>query len=422
MSKKKSIVLLVLIMLVIVVLTLMTFVSFAVPGSVKDFNSVIGALQLEQDLDGGYTYTYKIKDELQLDDSDITVEDILEEIRTRISYLGYTAGNVYAYKQTADDDYKIRITLRESNATTPDSDVAALMSFGDTVFTDSDGNTLFDADGIVKAYTQNAGGTDYVLVEFTKDAASQIAGKTITAKVGETTVINSLDCSDFSGTTLVFSGPSDSQSALRIAALLNFGGLPLEYEVDDNGLTAYSVLGEGAAKTVSIVFVIAVAVLMVLLLVFYRGFGLVSDLTIYSFVLVELLFMILIPGIVISFQSILGILFATLVVGAQVALLSSNVKKEYAMGKTVKAAIKVGYKKGIFAILDMTAVLGIAVILMLLLGGNALFSFAVTFGVGLVIGALATMFYSQLLLRIFIALPEKKEGFFNLKREEEVNE
>lgn len=44
MSKKKSIVLLVLIVLVIVVLTLMTFVSFALPGSVKDFNSIIGAM------------------------------------------------------------------------------------------------------------------------------------------------------------------------------------------------------------------------------------------------------------------------------------------------------------------------------------------------------------------------------------------
>lgn len=426
MSKKKSIVLLVLIVLVIVVLTLMTFVSFAVPGSVKDFNSIIGALKLEQDLGEGYTYTYQIKDELQLDDSEVTVEEILDEIRDRISYLGYTAGNVYAYKQPTDDDYKIRITLRglntDSGTTTPDSDVEALMIFGDTVFTDSDGNTLFDQDGVVRAYTQNVSGTDYVLVEFTKDAASQVAGKTITAKVGETTVINGLDCSEFSGTTLVFSGPTDSQSALRTAALLNFGGLPLEYEIVDNGFDAYSALGEGAVTTVSLAFIIAVAVIMILLLIFYRGFGLVSDLTIYSFVLVELLFLILIPGIVISLQSILGILFATLVVVAQVALLSSNVKKEYAMGKTVKAAIKVGYRKGIFAILDMTAVLGVSVILMLLLGGNALFPFAVTFGVGLVIGALATMFYSQLLLRIFIALPENKEGFFNLKREEEVNE
>lgn len=62
MSKKKSIVLLVLIVLVIVVLTLMTFVSFALPGSVKDFNSIIGAMELEQDLGEGYTYTYEMKD------------------------------------------------------------------------------------------------------------------------------------------------------------------------------------------------------------------------------------------------------------------------------------------------------------------------------------------------------------------------
>ena len=190
----------------------------------------------------------------------------------------------------------------------------------------------------------------------------------------------------------------------------------------DSGYNAYSVLGENAVMDVTLAFVIAVAVIMVLFLVFYRGFGLVSDLTIFSFVLVELLFLILIPGVVLSLASVLGILFATLVVIAQMAVLSSNVKKEYAMGKTIRAAVKTGYRKGIFAILDMTAVLGIGTILMLILGGSAMFPFAVTFGVGLIIGALATMFLSQLLLKIIMALPKNQEKFFCLKREEEVNE
>ena len=42
--------------------------------------------------------------------------------------------------------------------------------------------------------------------------------------------------------------------------------------------------------------------------------------------------------------------------------------------------------------------------------------------VGLIIGALATMFLSQLLLKIIMALPKNQEKFFCLKREEEVNE
>ena len=417
MSKKKSIVLLVLIVLVIVVLTLMTFVSFALPGSVKDFNSIIGAMELEQDLGEGYTYTYEMKDELQLDDSDVTVEDVLKEVRERVEFLGYSGAEVYAYKQAEEDDYRLRITLRglkiDGSVTTPDADVQAIML---------DGNTLFDQDGVVNAYTQTLSGSHYVALEFTKSAADQVAGKTITAKIGDTTVM-SVDCSDFSGTTLFFSSDgSDAQAVRRIAAQLKFGGLPLEYEAVDSGYNAYSVLGENAVMDVTLAFVIAVAVIMVLFLVFYRGFGLVSDLTIFSFVLVELLFLILIPGVVLSLASVLGILFATLVVIAQMAVLSSNVKKEYAMGKTIRAAVKTGYRKGIFAILDMTAVLGIGTILMLILGGSAMFPFAVTFGVGLIIGALATMFLSQLLLKIIMALPKNQEKFFCLKREEEVNE
>lgn len=427
MSKKKSIVLLVLIVLVIVVLTLMTFVSFALPGSVKDFNSIIGAMELEQDLGEGYTYTYEMKDELQLDDSDVTVEDVLKEVRERVEFLGYSGAEVYAYKQAEEDDYRLRITLRglkiDGSVTTPDADVQAIMLFGDTVFTDGDGNTLFDQDGIVNAYTQTLSGSHYVALELTKSAADQVAGKTITAKIGDTTVITSLDCSDFSGTTLFFGGEgADAQSMRRTAAQLKFGGMPLEYEAVDSGYNAYSVLGVNAVMDVTLAFVIAVAVIMVLFLVFYRGFGLVSDLTIFSFVLVELLFLILIPGVVLSLASVLGILFATLVVIAQMAVLSSNVKKEYAMGKTIRAAVKTGYRKGIFAILDMTAVLGIGTILMLILGGSAMFPFAVTFGVGLIIGALATMFLSQLLLKIIMALPRNQEKFFCLKREEEVNE
>ena len=426
MSKKKSIVLLVLIVLVIVVLTLMTFVSFALPGSVKDFNSIIGAMELEQDLGEGYTYTYEMKDELQLDDSDVTVEDVLKEVRERVEFLGYSGAEVYAYKQAEEDDYRLRITLRglkiDGSVTTPDADVQAIMLFGDTVFTDGDGNTLFDQDGVVNAYMQTLSGSHYVALEFTKSAADQVAGKTITAKIGDTTVM-SVDCSDFSGTTLFFSSDgSDAQAVRRIAAQLKFGGLPLEYEAVDSGYNAYSVLGENAVMDVTLAFVIAVAVIMVLFLVFYRGFGLVSDLTIFSFVLVELLFLIQIPGVVLSLASVLGILFATLVVIAQMAVLSSNVKKEYAMGKTIRAAVKTGYRKGIFAILDMTAVLGIGTILMLILGGSAMFPFAVTFGVGLIIGALATMFLSQLLLKIIMALPKNQEKFFCLKREEEVNE
>ena len=84
MSKRKSIVLTTIIAIVIVVLTVMTFVRFTVPfykNGTYNFNSILGAITLDQDIDDGVAYDLTLKDNIDASDVDINEKAVINTLK-----------------------------------------------------------------------------------------------------------------------------------------------------------------------------------------------------------------------------------------------------------------------------------------------------------------------------------------------------
>ena len=123
MSKGKSITLLSIISVLVAFLLVMTFIRF--PIGVKNYNSVLGAIDLDYDLEGGtaYTLTLASDNEEEVDN----VDDVISTLEYRLNALGYSLYSVKAIKSTAEGvkDYDVRIETKSTDTLASDINVVA---------------------------------------------------------------------------------------------------------------------------------------------------------------------------------------------------------------------------------------------------------------------------------------------------------
>jgi hypothetical protein len=105
MSKGKSITLLSIVSVLVAIMLVMTFIRF--PIGIHNYNSVLGAIELDYDVDGGTAYTLKLsKDNIK------DVEDIDEVVKTidyRLGELGYDQLRVAAFDHSTRKLTKVSI-------------------------------------------------------------------------------------------------------------------------------------------------------------------------------------------------------------------------------------------------------------------------------------------------------------------------
>ncbi len=152
MKKGKAITLLTIVSIIMAFCLVMSFLRFSY-GTKYDYNSVLGAINLDYDMAGGTQYTLVLADDYDGD----AVEDVysvLETLSARLKALGYKSYQVTALKEMKEgvEDYSIRIATRsiyydsEGNPDTTqlDSDIEAASAYGTVKFfggTSSDPNT-----------------------------------------------------------------------------------------------------------------------------------------------------------------------------------------------------------------------------------------------------------------------------------------
>ena len=134
--------------------------------------------------------------------------------------------------------------------------------------------------------------------------------------------------------------------------------------------------------------------------------------------LIELIVLVLIPGLKISFASILGFMVATIFAVLGIYTVLQKSLEEFNSGKTFKAAIKSAYKTGGLLFVDISAVLAILSLAVFFIAKGAVKSFVATFGVGVVVALFVIAVFSKWIVRLFYQSVNKKEAFFNLNRED----
>ena len=140
MKKGKSITLLSILSFILACLLVITFVRFEV--GVYNFNSVLGAIELDYDISGGSTYVATLAKD-NIEEVGDNIDDVIKTVENRMTALGYSAFSVRAAKSVEEgvEDYDLIISARASlneknleNVAILEQDINVAIAFGELTF------------------------------------------------------------------------------------------------------------------------------------------------------------------------------------------------------------------------------------------------------------------------------------------------
>ena len=445
MSKRKSITLLTIISVIMAIVLTMTFLRFEI--GVKDYNSAVGAIELDYDMTGGVYYNLSLdqSDEDQQVSEEQT-KQVAKQIGQRLEVLGYTAYMVKAVKNTDKDvqDFDIRIEVKSTENS--DSDIFAATAYGELKFyggTEADPTTriLEDVKVVEDASYYGATAEDVyaIVIKFTEQGKKElldiIDGSVYFLKItcgvdfdGEEVVLfNSTEENPFDTSYFENDGreiglyTTTAQAARQMAMLFKYGGIDYKYDLanEGEGIEITSAFGEDLGLKSMVAIITFIVIALALMIIVYKGLGIMTALSTLLFIMAETWLLIGVPGIVVSLGSIIGIFGATLVcVFGMISLLQKIRNSFVSTQKTVKASINKGFKETLLPTINMHVVVGIIGLLLFIFASGLLKSFAITFGIGVVVSLISTLVFTRMFNALIFPLVSNKEKFFNVKREE----
>lgn len=437
MSKGKSITLLSILSVIVALVMVLTFARFPV-GTIKTYNSALRAIELDYDIEGGVAYTLTLAPDNENEVKD-NIDDVVETIKYRLDALGYSAFSVKALMSTEEgvEDYDIRIEAK--NTETLASDIQAIVAYGEVEFFGGSAENptteiLTDMKVIEDAkYLGMYEDGNYVLsIEFTKEAKDALvelieAQDSYYLKINcgenangeENTLFNSsISANAFDGNFLGISGLPSEEDANRLVLQIKSGGLAYKYELSEAAKVG-SPYGNKIGAKCAIAVAALVVVIMVALILIYKGFGIISALSTLLFILAEIWMMIAVPGVVVSMGGVLGIILATILASYGMIVTCSRVKEEYAHSeKTVKAAINKGFNQSLIPVIGAHIVSGVIALCLLAFTSGMVKCFAITFGIGVGVSLIATLVFTRMFTALILPLVKDKEKFLNMKKAE----
>lgn len=191
----------------------------------------------------------------------------------------------------------------------------------------------------------------------------------------------------------------DSMSeASQLALLLRAGALAAPMEIIEERTVGPSMGADNVAQGLKSV-VIAFALVLVLMAVYYRMFGMIANVALFTNVvlLVSLLSML---GATLTMPGIAGIVLTVGMAVDSNVLIFERIREELKNGNTPQASIRAGFDKAFLTIADANITTLIAAFVLFLFGTGPIKGFAVTLSLGLV----TSMFTSIMVTRALVNL------------------
>jgi protein-export membrane protein SecD len=200
----------------------------------------------------------------------------------------------------------------------------------------------------------------------------------------------------------VIEGQFTQEEARSLAIQMQYGALPVPLNVVDIRSVG-ATLGADSVNSSVIAGVIGLATVLIFMLVYFRLPGLLADVALIVFVLINIAIFKLVP-VTLTLPGIAGFLLATgMAVDANV-LIFARMKEEMRAGKPVRAAVDAGFNRAWTAILDSNLSTIISGLILLYFGGTFGASSVQGFAITLIIGVLTSMFTAVFVTRVLMHL------------------
>ncbi len=177
-------------------------------------------------------------------------------------------------------------------------------------------------------------------------------------------------------------GNFDLREARDLAIVLRAGALPAPVTLAEER-TVGPTLGRDSIQQGMVSFAVGGALVILFMLVYYRGAGLLADLAL----LLNVVFILAALAALEATVTLPGIAGLVLTLGMAVdanVLINERIREELRLGKTVRAAIEAGYERALPAILDSNITTFLSGLILFQFGSGPVKGFAVTLCIGLV--------------------------------------
>ncbi|OGG46833.1 MAG: hypothetical protein A3F84_03570 [Candidatus Handelsmanbacteria bacterium RIFCSPLOWO2_12_FULL_64_10] len=181
-------------------------------------------------------------------------------------------------------------------------------------------------------------------------------------------------------------GSRTMEEAQDLAIVLRAGALPAPINIISKQVVGPS-LGADSIRMGTRASLVALLVVAIFMVLYYRLSGLVADVALF----LNMVFLLAVMAYLQATLTLPGIAGIVLTIGMAVdanILIFERVKEELRAGKTVKAAIEIGYEKAFRTILDSNVTTLITAVALYEFGTGPIRGFAVT----LIVGIIASMF------------------------------
>ena len=367
-------------------------------------------LSLGLDLRGGMYVEYSAKAPEGSEASfDELINGTISIIQQRLSDKNYSEANV---QQIGFDGIRVEIPDVQDDTVLDLIGAAAKLEFKTP-----DGETFMTGEMVKTATYYYSEGDHQVAFTLTEEG-TRIFGEVTSANIGKRIAIY-LDGEELINPTVesaitngsgVINGMGSAERATTIAAKIQSGALPLELtqqKVDKVSAT----LGRDAVSTSVFAAIIGILLVMLLMILRYRLNGVVASwaLTIYVIVLFMLIavfhIQLTLPGLA---GVVLGIGMA---VDANV-IIFERFNEEVRAGKSVKVAVRTGFRNAMSAILDSNITTLIAGVVLLIYGTGSIQGFARTLLLGVVVSMFSAILVTRFLMNRFVNVGCVKESLY----------
>lgn len=251
------------------------------------------------------------------------------------------------------------------------------------------------------------------------DATEKLVGQKMGIYMDETLISNPTVNTKITGGKAEITGMESQEEAQSLSDKINSGALPFSMETT-NYSTISPTLGGKALNAMALVAEIAMILICLFMIGWYRLPGVISCLTLLFQIALQIL-VISVPQYTITLPGIAGlILSAGMAVDANI-IISERISEELKKGNSIRNAVKNGYKRAFTSVLDGNITTAAVAGILMLFGSGTMLSFGYTLLTGVIINLLAGVWMSRCMLNSIIKYPFfNQEKWFRRKKEKKI--
>lgn len=381
-------------------LKIAVFVIVLIAAIALSFAPLKENLHLGLDLQGGAEVVLQAIPEEGKTISDEDMIQLKEVMRNRVDSLGVSEPII----QLEGDD---RIIVQLAGVDNPDDAISLIGQTAKLEFIDPEGNVvvsgsdLADASGQPESQNSSSG---VISLKFNSegakkfgDATTKFVGQNISIYLDGRELITATVNEPILNGEAQISGSYTLEEAIAQAAILKGGALPVDVEIMSKRTVGPS-LGSDSLTASLYAGILGLVLLFLYMMAYYRLPGAIAVLSLLAYTLL-LFWAEILLGVTLTLPSIAGfVLSIGMAVDANI-IIYERLREEMRADKSLRAAIRAGFKRALWTILDSNITTLLAAAVLFKFGTGSVQGFAVTLSIGIIISMFSALFITKYLLQ-----------------------